>query len=446
MSPRKGKVMFNSDSYRLWHGATPMGRFFRDSDPGMFLVSGSGSTVCDRAGREYLDARSSMWNVTLGYSCEPVKEAIRAQLDMLPSGTVMRYEHPAQVATDYAGQLAGILPDPLNYVRFGNTGSQMTEAAAMLSRFYRRMTGERGRDYVITVQGSYHGTGPLATALTADPVFQECSEPIDRFVRHVVAPAFEDQPDDTDPVRPVLDLIDDIGADRVTAVMLEPVLGTFVRPVPLRYLNRLIFECRARGIHVIADEVTTGAGRTGSMTVTERLELVPDMVVLGKGLSAGYFPLAALAVSRSIYDPLAGADHRVGFPNGSTTDGHPLGMAAGSAVLSLITAPGFFESVRETAAYLTDLLRDTLADHPAVRMIGGAGMMIGIELVRPNGTPWSPSDVNQLRLACRDHGLLTSFSIGVLPLMPPLNITRTDCGELARRLDKALHTFKPTTH
>ncbi|HEU5471031.1 MAG TPA: aminotransferase class III-fold pyridoxal phosphate-dependent enzyme [Actinophytocola sp.] len=434
--------MFGSDNYRLWHGASPMARFFRDSDPGMFLVSGSDSTVRDRAGRDYLDARSSMWNVTLGYSCEPVKAAIHAQLELLPSGTVMRYEHPTQVAADYAARLADTLPDPLNYVRFGNTGSQMTEAAAMLSRYYRRMTGQAGRDHVITVQGGYHGTGPLATALTADPVFQEFSAPLDRFVRHVGTPDFDETPG-TDPVRPVLDLIDQLGAHRVTAIMLEPVLGNFMRPVPLRYLNRLLAECRARDIHVIADEVTTGAGRAGSMTVSERLAGVPDMVVLGKGLSAGYFPLAALVVSAPLYDRLAGAEHPVGFPNGSTTDGHPLGMAAGAAVLDVITAPGFFASVRATAAYLTGLLRDALAGHPAVRTVGGEGMMIGVELAHPDRTPWSVADVNRLRLACRDHGLLTSYAHGVLPLLPPLTISRADCEELARRLAKALHERGP---
>jgi adenosylmethionine-8-amino-7-oxononanoate aminotransferase len=433
--------MFDSDSYRLWHGSAPMADFFRDSDPGMFLVSGSGCTVTDRAGREYLDARSSMWNVTLGYSCEPVKEAIRTQLDTLPSGTVMRYEHPTQIAADYAARLAASLPDPLDYVRFGNTGSQMTESAAMLSRFYRRMTGEKDRDIVITVLGSYHGTGPLATALTGEEVFHRFSAPIDGFVCHAATPTVEDQSED--PVRPVVELIDSLGTDRVTAVMIEPVLGTFVRPVPHRYLNRLAQVCRARGIHLIADEITTGAGRTGRMTVSERLESVPDMMVLGKGLSAGYFPLSALAVSRSIYDALAGTEHRVGFLNGSTTDGHPLGMAAGAAVLDLITAPGFFESVREKAVFLTALLRDGLADIPAVSAVGGEGMMIGIELAHPDRTPWSLTDVNRLRLACRDHGLLTSFSIGVLPLMPALTMSRADCGELVLRLGKALREFEP---
>jgi adenosylmethionine-8-amino-7-oxononanoate aminotransferase len=417
--------------------------FFRASDPDMLLVSGSDCTVRDQAGREYLDARSSMWNVTLGYSCEPVKSALRAQLDVLPSGTVMRYEHPTAVAAEYAGRLADSLPSPLDYIRFGNTGSQMTEAAAMLSRFYRLMTGEAGRDVVITVAGSYHGTGPLATALTGEPVLQKYSGPLDQLVRHVDTPPERVHDGDAlhcdgSCVGEVTDLIEQVGGGKVTAVMVEPVLGTFVRPVPLHYLDRLAVECRSRGIHLIADEVTTGVGRVGRMTVSERLGGTPDMLVLGKGLSAGYFPLAALAVSRDIYTELARSEHRIGFLNGSTTDGHPLGMAAGLAVLELLTKPDFFPAVQETAAFLRETLADRLAGVATVTEVGGEGMMLGVALRHPDGAEWSVGEVNRLRLVCRDHGLLTSFSRGVLPLLPPLTISRSDCDLLADRLRDAL--------
>jgi adenosylmethionine-8-amino-7-oxononanoate aminotransferase len=437
--------VFDSESYRVWHGTAPMADFFRVSDPGMFLVSGTDCTVRDQAGREYLDARSSMWNVTLGYSCEPVKAALHAQIDLLPSGTVMRYEHPTAIAAEYATRLADCLPSPLDYIRFGNTGSQMTEAAAMLSRFHRLMTGEAGRDLVITVTGSYHGTGPLATALTGEPVLQKYSGPVDRLVRHVDTPPAHVHDGDAEHcdgscVAEVTELITQLGADQVTAVMVEPVLGTFVQPIPLHYLDRLAIECRARGIHLIADEVTTGVGRAGGMTVSERMAYTPDMLVLGKGLSAGYFPLAALAVSRDIYTELARSEHRIGFLNGSTTDGHPLGMAAGLAVLDLITKPDFFPGVQETAAFLRATLTDRLAAEPAVGEVGGEGMMLGVALRHPDGTEWSVNEVNRLRLACREHGLLTSFSRGVLPLLPPLTISRPDCGVLADRLRDALRT------
>lgn len=418
--------------YAAWHGLSPMADFFRDSDPGMFLVSGSGSHVTDAAGRTYLDARSSMWNLTLGHSCGPVKEAMRRQLDQLPSGTVLRYEHPPAVAVEYAARLAALLPAPLRHVRFGNTGSQMTEQAAMLSRFHRRMTGQPDRNHVIAVHHGYHGTGPLATALTGEPILHDWSAPLDTHVRHVTAPTWPE----------ILALITEIGPERVTAVMVEPVLGSAITPADLAFLESLVTECRARDIHVIVDEVTTGFGRTGTMTVTERLCVVPDMVVLGKGISAGYFPLAALVVAAPIFDALADPPLRLGFPNGSTTDGHPVGMAAGLAVLEIVTADGFLEEVRETGRHLVGLIGDALADEPAVGPVVGEGMMLAMGLGHSDGTPWSVAEVNRFRLTCRDHGLLTSYGPGFLPLMPPLTLTRPECAELVDRLRAALRAHK----
>jgi adenosylmethionine-8-amino-7-oxononanoate aminotransferase len=427
--------------YAVWHGLTPMGEFLRESDDDAFLVRGEGNHVYDAAGRRYLDARSSMWNVTLGYSCEPVKAAIRRQLDELPSGTVMRYEHPPQVTVDYAAALIRQLPAPLRHVRLGNTGSQMTESAAMLSRFYRRMTAEPDRRYVVALHDSYHGTGALATALTDEPILHDYSAPIDGYVVHVTT----EPPVTCDPatctgdcVRDVLAAIDAVGVDRVTAVMFEPVSGTSFRPAPAHYLETLIVECRRRGIHTIADEVTTGAGRVGAMSYVERLAEVPDMLVLGKGLSAGYFPLAALVVSSALFDELRDPPVRLGFPNGSTTDGHPIGAAAGLAVLDLLAAPGFLEQVRERSTRLIGLLGEAAGDDPRLGAVRGVGMMLGVELSYPDGAQWTVREVNRLRLACRDHGLLTSYSAGVLPLMPPLSLEPDDCHELVDTLVKSL--------
>lgn len=418
-------------AYPLWHGITPMATFFRDSDPGMFLVSGEGCRVTDEAGRSYLDARSSMWNVTLGYSCEPVKEAMRRQLDVLPSGTVMRYEHPTTVAVRYAERLAALMPDPVRHIRFGNTGSQMTEAAGMLSRFHRRMTGETGRDVVVALHHSYHGTGPLATALTGEPVLHDFSAPLDARVRHAATPTVE----------AVAEVLDGPEADRITAVIVEPVMGTRIGAAPLGFLDGVVELCHARGVHVIMDEVTTGAGRAGTMTVSERLAVPPDMIVLGKGLSAGYFPLAALAVSTSLYAPLEDPEVHIGFPNGSTTDGHPLGMAAGLAVLDVLTADGFFEQVRATGEALARSLMDSLKDVPQAHSVDGEGLLLGLNLVHGDGTPWDVGAINRLRLTCRDHGLLTSYSDGALPVIPPLTLTAAESEELVERLGSALREF-----
>ncbi|WBB56666.1 aminotransferase class III-fold pyridoxal phosphate-dependent enzyme [Verrucosispora sp. WMMD573] len=432
--------------YAVWHGLTPMGPHLRENGPDLFLVSGTDSHLVDAAGRRYLDARSSMWNVTLGYSCEPVKRAMTSQLDLLPSGTVLRYEHPPQVTVDYAEALVAVLPAPLRHVRFGNTGSQMTESAAMLSRFYRRMTGETDRHTVIALHEAYHGTGPLATALTDEPILHDYSAPIDAHVVHVSTPP----PVSCDPatctgecVRPVIEAVEAVGAERVTAVMFEPVSGTSFRPAPPHYLETLIVECRRRGIHSIADEVTTGAGRVGAMTYIERLTEVPDMLVLGKGLSAGYFPLAALVVASDIYDALADPPVRLGFPNGSTTDGHPVGAAAGLAVLGILTADDFFTRVRRRAAELVEMLMVAAKSEPRIGAVRGTGMMLGVELHDADGQLWSLRDVSALRGMCREYGLLTSYSIGVMPLLPHLTVTANDCRELVERFVKAVAALRP---
>ncbi|HEX4725592.1 MAG TPA: aminotransferase class III-fold pyridoxal phosphate-dependent enzyme [Pseudonocardiaceae bacterium] len=432
---------FDGRTYHLWHGVTPWADFVRTADPDRFLTEGRGSHVRDRAGRWYLDARSSMWHVTLGYSCEPVKAAMRRQLDTLPTSTVLRFEQPPQVAVDYAAALAAALPAPLNHVRFGSTGTQMTEQAVMLSRFYRRMHGEPDRCHAIGLYGSYHGSGPLATALSGVPVMHDYSAPVDSHVGHIPRPDGScggDADCDGSCVRPLVELIDRIGADLVTAVIVEPVLGTYVQQLTGHYLRRVTHECRTRGIHVIADEVTTGMGRTGALTATERVDIVPDMVVLGKGISAGYFPLAALVVADSIFDALAAPEHRLSFPNGSTSDGHPLGMAAGLAVLDVLTAPGFLAGVDETGRRLADCLAAELSDVDAFGGVQGAGLMLAVDLVHDDGTPWTAGETDRLRLACADNGLLTSYAPGILPLLPPLTLTDDECGELAAKLGTAL--------
>ena len=430
--------MFDGSGYRAWHGLAPMPAFFQNSHPDLFLVEGKGSHVTDRAGRRYLDARSSMWNVTLGYSCEPVKAAMRRQLDELPFATIMRFEQPSAVAVEYAAALSALLPEPLNHIRFGNTGSQMTEAAAMLSRFHRRVIGQPDRCEVITLDGSYHGTGPLATALSGEPKLQEFSRPLDAHVRHVPAPPIVDDDADGAAAGRVLDLVDEIGAEKVTAVMLEPVLGTDTVTLSRAYLDRLIRECRARGVHVILDEVTTGAGRVGRMSVAETLTETPDMVVLAKGLSGGYFPLAALAVSSTIFQDLAEPHAPLGFVNGSTTDGHPLGMAAGLAVLDILRADGFLEQVRATGRFLTELITDACAGLPAVKGVRGEGMMLCVDLVDEQGEPWHVLKVDELRVHCRDNGLLTSLAHGSMPLMPPLTLSRDECAELVDVLSRSI--------
>ena len=288
--------------YPIWHGSIPMEVFIEHKlRAERFLVEGSGIRVRDQTGRWYIDARSSCWNLGLGYSAEGVKDAIRQQLDKLPNANILSYDRPAQVTVDYARALRDAVGSPsLRYIRLGNTGSQMTETAVMLSRLARVIGGEPQRDLVLSFEGSYHGLGIACCALSGITARIDFCGPLAPGVHHVPMRGSW-----TDNIRHALD---ELSAERVTAVIFEPQMGSsgiIPEPADLRALAAL---CRDAGVHLIADEVTTGCGRTGAMSRCLDLGIEPDMLVLGKNLTSGYVPIAALLVSTALYQLAANPD------------------------------------------------------------------------------------------------------------------------------------------
>jgi adenosylmethionine-8-amino-7-oxononanoate aminotransferase len=442
--------VLDRDPHALWHGVVPMGRVHVPGWDDLLLVRGQGSHVYDVAGRSYVDARSSMWNVTLGYSCEPVKEAMRRQLGLLPFAALMRFDQPAKISEEYANRLAEVLPRGIGRIRFANTGTQATETAVMLSRFSRRVRGEAGRTAVVCLDMSYHGSGPLATALTGEDILHELCAPLTPDVYHVPPPFCQQCPWGLKYpgcglrcADAVIEKLDALGPERVTAVMVEPVLGTSTIVPPPEYLPRVRQACVERGIHLILDEITTCAGRVGAMTVTESLPFVPDMVVLGKGLSTGYFPLAAIAVSEELYELFYRPQWGYAFPIASTTDGHPVGMAAGIAVLDVIMEPGFLDAVRHRGERLRWLLGQLIPSNENIAGVRGIGMMIAVDLIDQEGRPWTAKAVDNLRIACQKHGMLTTFSPGSMPIMSPINATESDCLEMVEILNAAINAISP---
>ncbi|WNV85137.1 aminotransferase class III-fold pyridoxal phosphate-dependent enzyme [Umezawaea sp. Da 62-37] len=373
------------------------------------LVSGEGCHVTDAAGRRYLDARSALWNAGLGYSNTAVADAVRAQLDQLPVAQLIRHDQPPQVSLRYAERLVAVLPEHLRHVRLCSTGSQAVEGAVFLSRFVRILQGDPDRSQVIAQHDGYHGIGGLASAVTGEPELHELHGPLVPGVHHV-------RPWDMEELRTALDRI---GPGRVTAIILEPILGTGALEAPPGYLEEVQRLCREHGVHFVVDEVSTGFGRTGTLTVTEELGLEPDMLLLSKAISAGYTPLAAIATTAEI---LAGALARpdVVFPHGSTADGNPVSAAAGLAVLDELADGVVLENVRARGAQLTA----GLAALPSVLRVRGRGLMLGVDLELP------AEAVAELRLRCREAGLLVSTAGSTVIVTPPLVITAADCDEL----------------
>ncbi|HEX6872093.1 MAG TPA: aminotransferase class III-fold pyridoxal phosphate-dependent enzyme [Micromonosporaceae bacterium] len=393
--------------------------------PDRAIVSGHGCVVRDAAGNEYLDARSALWNAALGYGNQRIIAAMTRQLSELPVGQIIRHDQPTRIALEYADRLVGVLPRHLSHVRFCTTGAQAVEAAVLLSRFLRRRTGEADRTEVITLWNGYHGIGGLATSLTGEGPLHEQLAPLAPGVHHVRAGDLGD----------LHAAIARLGADRVTALLLEPVLGTDVEELSADYLHQVQRLCRSAGIHLIVDEVSTGFGRTGCLTVTGRLGLTPDMLVLSKGITSGYAPLAAVAVTSEIlHAAIAHPDEL--FPHGSTSDGHPLAMAAAVAVLDELGDGRVLDNVSARGVQLTAALK--ALGHPGIASVHGPGLMLAVALVDPAGEALTGSVMAEVKRHCRDRGLLVSISNHMVVLTPPLVITEAEVDLLVSRFEQAL--------
>ncbi|MGI5150087.1 aspartate aminotransferase family protein [Plantactinospora sp. CA-294935] len=417
----------------LWHGITPLAVSAELLDEDAQQVSGAGVWVTDRAGRTFLDARAGMWNVALGYRHPTVIDAVTAQLRTLPAGVTIRFEQPPQITMDYAERLLDRVGGDYATVKLYQSGAQAVEGAVLLSRYLSRIEGTPGRDRIIALKSSWHGAGVAAGAVTGEPHVHGACGPLMAGVSHVDPPG----PDDTGTgCAAVAAEFDRLGPDRVAAVIVEPVLGTDVRPLPDGYLAGLAALCRRRGALLVVDEITTGFGRTGALSRSLADGVHADLLLLGKGITGGYLPMSAMLVGSALAARLLGSPTREGFPHGSTSDGYPLGAAAGMAVLDVFDA-GLLDHVAVVGAYLRDRLETLRERHASIVDIRGRGLMLGIELAT-GGVPWPAARCESLRFACEEHGLLIHTGNNVVDLMPPLIVTAAECDEICARFSRAL--------
>jgi adenosylmethionine-8-amino-7-oxononanoate aminotransferase len=411
-------------TYAGWHGAAPMREWFERAEAGACIVEGRGARVRDAAGRWYLDAKAGLWNVTLGYDHPTLVAALERQLRTLPAGCLARGERPPQVSVELANALAERLPAGLRRVRLGTTGSQLTEAAVLLSRCVRVAEGTPRRNEVVALRGAYHGAGPGAWALTDTPHSHELYGPLlPGFRRADAAPdALEEA-------------LADAGPERVTAVILEPIQGDRVGTPSAADLRGVRELTERHGIHLIVDEVATGMGRAGAVSLAAELGVVPDLLVLGKGLTSGYVPASALAVSDRIYDLLYDGP---AFAHGSTADGSPLAAAAGLAVLHALFDEGLLEHVKRIGAVLERELGELRDGVEEVVEVGGAGLMQGVRLADADGAPWPVERMRRLAAACAEGGVLVQTLADRIVLVPPFVIDEADCDEIVGAIASAV--------
>lgn len=420
-----------------------MEEFVRDP---LIMSKGEGVWYEDIHGKRYLDALSGIYVVSVGHNNARVKQAVKDQLDTLSFSPVMHGSNP--VAIRFANRLVELAPGDLAAVKLLSGGSETTEAAVKMARQYHRLTGNPSKYKIISRYSSWHGSTMASLAMSGLSGRKTVNEPLPAGFIHVFPPTCYRCPFGKEYPSCELTcatLIEDVILQEdpatVAAVIVEPIghTGGIIDP-PDEYLPILREFCDRHNVLLIFDEIINGAGRTGELFAAQTFGVVPDLLCLGKGISGGFAPLAALLCRQHVADAFWG-DPAVnpGFVEGHTFEGNPLACAAGLATLDEIVENDLCGNARAMGARLKQGL-ESLKKHGIVGDIRGRGLFIGVELVKDPATKerFNPPIGLAVGKAALKRGLLMRFDPHWLAFGPALNITATEIDEIVKRLDDSI--------
>ena len=446
-NPDDSALLVTRDLAHLWHPCTQM----KDHEREMPLIpirSGSGVWLEGFDGRRYLDAVSSWWVNLFGHANPVIGAAVAAQLARLEHVIFAGFTH--EPAIEVAETLTRVAPRGLTRCFLADNGSAAVEVAVKMSFHFWRNCGRPGKQRFITLANSYHGETLGALAVGNVALYKDIYAPL--LMDVITAPSpdcFDREPGEDwescsrrrfEPMRRLLEQ----HADEAAAVIVEPLVQCaggmrMYHPVYLRLLRE---ACDEFGVHLIADEIAVGFGRTGTLFACEQAGIAPDFLCLSKGLTGGYLPLSAVLTGEDVYaafyDEYA---RRNAFLHSHSYTGNPLACAAARATLGIFAAEPVIERNRSLAAHMGRAAAP-LADHPHVAEVRQQGMILAIEMMRDKSAR-EHYDFRERRglMAYRhalEHGVLLRPIGEVLYFMPPYVITPEEIDLLVRVAGSAI--------
>ncbi len=412
MSKWNTDELVEADKKFVWHPFTNMREWCAAEHEPLVLVEGQGAILRDSRGREYIDGNSSIWTNIHGHNHSHINAALRKQLEDMAHTSFLGFTNPP--AIELARAVVDLLPkQTLTRVFYSDDGSTGVEVALRIADQYWRLRNSR-RHQFIAFQHGYHGDTAGAASLGAAAMFYI-------GMSHWNFPAV------LVPNVKALERISATDAAKIAGVVIEPLIqgAAGMRLWPPETLRHVREWCDRAGALLIVDEVMTGFGRTGKMFALEHEPVAPDIMVLGKGLSGGYLPLAITLVTDEIFSRFDGSviDGKA-LAYGHSYTGNALGCAAAKASLEVFEIENVLENLQPKIRQMSAEL-ERLRNHPFVADVRQCGFIAGIELATQPG--WSPSEISKLGvdvcLAAQGRGLLTRPLRNVIVLMPPLCIT-----------------------
>lgn len=401
------------------------------AEPPRRMVSGCNARVRDADGNVFLDAVSGLWCASLGFNHPRLVQAAQAQMEQLA------YYHSfmgrtCAVTDRLAERLVALLPGALSHVFFATSGSEAVESAVKMVRYYQNARGKHAKMRIIAREGGYHGSGQMAAALTGMSYCHDgFNVPLDMVVRvgrpHYLRDAEPGESESDFSRRRARELEAAIrreDPDTIGAFIGEPAMGSGGVLLPPDGYWDAVQEVLAKyDILLIADEIITGFGRTGRWFGCETWGLKPDLMTMAKQLTAAYFPMSAVAVTRQVHDTMAAAAHSMGtFGHGVTYGGHPVGAAVALETLDIYEQMDLSRHVADLGAYLGDGLA-RLDGFACVLQTRRAGLLAAVEL----------HTVEQAKAAAgaaERRGVFFRLIGPVLALAPPYTATRADLDEM----------------
>jgi adenosylmethionine-8-amino-7-oxononanoate aminotransferase len=419
------------DLAHVWHPCTQM----KDHEdlPPIPIRSGRGVWLEDFDGHRYLDCISSWWVNLFGHAEPRINAAVREQLDKLEHVILAGFTHEPVI--QLSEELVKVVPAGLTRCFYADNGSSAVEVAVKMSFHYWRNVGRPGKRRFITLSNSYHGETLGALAVGNVELYKETYRPLLMDVITVPSPdCFDRQPGESwaDHSRrrfADMEAALEKHADEAAAVIVEPLVqcAAGMRMYDPVYLSLLREACDRHGVHLIADEIAVGFGRTGTMFACEQAQVRPDFICLSKGLTGGYLPLSAVVTTEQVY--AAFYDEYVklnAFLHSHSFTGNPLACAAALGSLKIFAADNVLERNRTLASQMGNLAHD-LAEHPHVAEVRQRGMILAIELVRDKARrePYAWQERRGLRIYrhALERGVLLRPIAGVVYFMPPYVIT-----------------------
>ena len=431
----------------IWHPCSQMKDY--ETLPPIVIERGEGINLYDINGKCYKDIVSSWWCNLLGHCNPRITKALQNQAEILEHVIFANFSHKPVI--NLCSRLAKYLPQRLCKFNFADNGSSSVEMALKLSFQYHYQTGNPQKKRFMALSDGYHGETIGALSVGALDLYAEIYKPILLDVQRIQAPdcyrcPFNKTRDNCccECLKYAEETFEKYGAE-TAALIIEPLLqgSAGMRVYPPLYIKKLRALCDEYNVHLIADEIATGYGRTGKMFAFDWAEVSPDIMCLSKGLTGGYMPMAIAITTQEIYDAFYD-DYLKGkaFMHSHTYAGNPLACACANAVLDVFEEDKILESLPERNKKFNKIIEEKFLNHPNVGEVRSIGFINAIELVKNKST--KESFDSKLRTGYQiyqkglEKGLLLRPLGDILCFNPPLIISDEDMEFVANKAYDAM--------